>query len=705
MRFFMFASDINRDGAAPLGNQEGGVPGPAPQGTHHQLLSVASVPSGSARTPRDGQIKATGTAANSRKRRKIAPPSPGVSGNGEAWPQLASNPERCGLIPSQSGQCWPRFVVVEAENPSEPLSKLSPWAIQKGFEGISPSITNIKCLGKNLGQFLVECPSEKISKMIMARNGTAFVDRKIKVSAHRTLNTSKGVVTSKIMGSFDLDHLTKGLEDQGVTNVQRLTKGKGADANPTNTYFLTFATPTPPEFIKIPFVTRIPVRMYIQKPLQCFKCWRFGHPQSKCQANAVCRHCGSQAHEGACPTPTKCGNCKGPHSPTDRSCPTYIKEATIQKVRAEQKISFAEARRFVEASAPTGKSFADAAASATGQQKRSPNQQIQPPKAPVAAPKPVRSQGTQFPDNLGSYELPDAIVAEALHLAKELRESFKTKKTKTASSQFSSEAHPPAPHDGGKKIKSKKPAKSPSKSKQGELSKTRKAQGNPGSVLKPPTFIFGENPNRPTSKGFEFGGPKGKNKKNPPEKKEVNASASAHQVAGAQKGPATPSAQAKPGKDAAPTKETAAKQRIPEVWGAPRIEWDKDEEESDPPMEVNQPPASAHQAAEGGAHPTSPSGRGAGASGSALKNPLSTLGAKIGELAGALSLGGKSAGAAKPKVKRQWRSASNLLGTKPLNLKNREEPSNPPPHDTEVKDPIPPRYPFEIDKDLENILV
>ena len=670
------------------------MPGPAPQGTHQNLLSVASVPSGSASTPRDGQIRATGTADTPRKRRRVAPPSPGVSGNREAWPQLASNPERCGLIPSQSGQCWPRFVVVEAENPSEPLSKLSPWAIQKGFEGISPSITNIKCQGKNLGHYLVECPSEKISKMLMARNGTIFVDRKIKVSAHRTLNTCKGVVSSKIMGNFDFEHLARGLAEQGVTSLQRLTKGKGEDANPTNTYFLTFATPTPPEFIKIPYVKQIPVRMFIQKPLQCFKCWRFGHPQSKCQANAVCRHCGSQAHEGACPTPTKCGNCKGPHSPSDRSCPTYIKEATIQKVRAEQKISFAEARKFVEASAPKGKSFAEAAAPTNNQQKRHPNQQGQPPKAPVAAPKPVRSQGTQFPDNLGSYELPDAIVAEALHLAQGLRESLKKNKTKTAASQFPSEAQPPASQDGGKKTKKKKPAKSPSKAKQGETTKTKKAQRDSGSVLKPPayTFKFGENPNRSTPNDFEFGVPS-KYKKNPPEKKEGNASASAHQVAGAHKGPATPSAQAKPGKDAAPTKESVEKERIPEVWGAPTIEWDKEEEVPDSPMEETQTPAPAHQAIGGRVPSTSPSERGAGTSGSALRNPLSTLGAKIGEM-----ISGKSAGAAaQPKVKKKWRSASNLLGRKPLNLKDSLA------QDAGVKYPIPPRYPSEIEKDLENV--
>ena len=422
----------HRDGAAPLGNQEGGVPGPAPQGTHPTLLSVASVPSGPASPPRDGQISATGKGGHSRKKRR-ASSTPGETDLREAWPQLAFDPERCGLVPSQSGKCWPRYVVVEAFNPDEPLSKLSPWALQKGFSGISASIKNVKRLGKT-GAYLIECPDEKTSKQLLVRNATMFIDRKIKVTPHRTMNTCRGVITVNMVDIHE--HLEEGLRDQGVTNVHRVSRS----GNPTNTYFLTFGTPTPPEFIKIPFMARIPVRSYVQKPLQCFNCWRFGHPQSKCQANQVCRHCGSKAHEGACPTPTVCCNCKGSHSPTDKTCPSYLKEVKIQKIRSEQRISFAEARKLVEAAAPNGQSYAAVTASTTGQQGSS-KQQVQPSNAPVAVSKPLKPQGVQF-----GVDLPDALRFEALALAKGLLEELrakggKTPTTKDASAQFAAEAN------------------------------------------------------------------------------------------------------------------------------------------------------------------------------------------------------------------------------------------------------------------------
>ena len=76
------------------------------------------------------------------------------------------------------------------------------------------------------------------------------------------------------------------------------------------------------------------------------------------------------------------------------------------------------------------------------------------------------------------------------------------------------------------------------------------------------------------------------------------------------------------------------------------------------PMEVAHTPAPAHQAAGGRAPSSSPSGRGA----------LSSLGAKLGEM-----FGGRASAADKPK-KKQWRSASNLIGSKTLNLLDREEP-------------------------------
>ena len=54
---------------------------------------------------------------------------------------------------------WPRFLIVEGDDIDKPLYKLSPFAIQRGFQGISSGIKDIKKLKG--GVYLVEYPTEK----------------------------------------------------------------------------------------------------------------------------------------------------------------------------------------------------------------------------------------------------------------------------------------------------------------------------------------------------------------------------------------------------------------------------------------------------------------------------------------------------------------------------------------------------------------
>ena len=48
---------------------------------------------------------------------------------------------------------WPRFLVMESSSDDLPLSKLSPFAIQKGFQAVAGTLKSIKRLRD--GSFLV----------------------------------------------------------------------------------------------------------------------------------------------------------------------------------------------------------------------------------------------------------------------------------------------------------------------------------------------------------------------------------------------------------------------------------------------------------------------------------------------------------------------------------------------------------------------
>ena len=57
---------------------------------------------------------------------------------------------------------WPRCLVMTSASEETPLSKLSPSAIQKGFEAIAGTLKSARILRD--GSFLVECNNKKPDK-------------------------------------------------------------------------------------------------------------------------------------------------------------------------------------------------------------------------------------------------------------------------------------------------------------------------------------------------------------------------------------------------------------------------------------------------------------------------------------------------------------------------------------------------------------
>ena len=239
---------------------------------------------------------------------------------------------------------WPRFLVVEAEDSANPLSRISPFLMQKWFEGVSSSIKDIKKLGS--GAFLVNCPTEKVSRLLSGRNGGVCVDRKIRVSPHKTLNTCKGVLRCRELENVSDAEILLNLKSQGVMEVHRVLRKKGDTRVPTNTFFLTFALAKLPGSVKIGYLHE-KICPFIPSPLRCFNCQKFGHSRGRCRREPICERCGQEAHDGACTENPSCTNCKGNHSPNSRDCPTYKMEQQIQKVRTEKKVSFAAAKQEV----------------------------------------------------------------------------------------------------------------------------------------------------------------------------------------------------------------------------------------------------------------------------------------------------------------------------------------------------------------------
>ena len=205
---------------------------------------------------------------------------------------------------------WPRFIVLSPLNESQPLTKLSPFAVEKtifGKFGTVKKVTKMKS-----GSLLIEANRASQSRMI--RHTKTFMDIEVKASPHRTLNTSRGVIRDYGRDLYDMSDadIVMELRDQGVENVSRFILKKDGKGIRTNTLFITFGTPTPPTKLKIGYHS-VEVKLYIPNPLRCFGCQEFGHSRKFCQKSLKCWKCGDEGHDvSECSSETiRCVNCKG----------------------------------------------------------------------------------------------------------------------------------------------------------------------------------------------------------------------------------------------------------------------------------------------------------------------------------------------------------------------------------------------------------
>ncbi|KAK6178179.1 hypothetical protein SNE40_012989 [Patella caerulea] len=259
-------------------------------------------------------------------------------------------------LKSKISKAWPRFLLIES--PSTDLSKVSPFLITKGIAGLAAEPKAIKKL-KN-GTLLIECAKEQHATMLLTSTSLAFIP--IKVSPHRSLNSSRGVIRCRDLEGSSEDEMVQYLSSQGVSHVKRISVRRGDKVIATSTYILTFDRPEIPKTLKAGYLN-ISVDSYISNPLRCYKCHKFGHSKTVCRGKDTCARCGHDGHESAtCQADFCCVNCKGKHFAYSRECPIWQKEKRIQQVMSERKMSYFDAKKQVELStlfpiAPQGKSY------------------------------------------------------------------------------------------------------------------------------------------------------------------------------------------------------------------------------------------------------------------------------------------------------------------------------------------------------------
>lgn len=245
------------------------------------------------------------------------------------------------IITGEDMDIWPRFIVLTSKDVEQPLSKLSPFIIEKAITGLAGSPKSVKKLRS--GQLLIECDKRAHSNNLLRSQQMAGIN--IESKPHVFLNSSKGIIKSKDLEQCSEKELVEELKNQGVTEAYRIKIKKENKVINTNTIILTFNRPNIPKEIKAGFL-QLKVEEYIPNPMRCFNCQRFGHLKKHCKRNAVCPRCGTEGHElTTCDKEMKCINCNGNHLSFSKVCPKYIEEKEIQKVKTQKNISYQEARK------------------------------------------------------------------------------------------------------------------------------------------------------------------------------------------------------------------------------------------------------------------------------------------------------------------------------------------------------------------------
>ena len=250
---------------------------------------------------------------------------------------------------NNSNQHFPRWFVIEGKD----LNKLSPFAIGKSLQCQVGTLKTVKRLQR--GDILVETNKSEYVHLLLQMTSLANVP--VKVSAHRTLNSCKGVIRCRDVARCDKDEILENLKSQGVTDAVVVTlkpETPDGERRMTNTVILSFNRPQPPQYITCGYL-RVPVATFVPNPLRCFKCQKFGHGRQHCKAEEeVCARCGENGHDNTnCTEKEHCANCKGDHASFSKACPKWKFEQKVQQIRSEKNVSFIDARKIALGETPS----------------------------------------------------------------------------------------------------------------------------------------------------------------------------------------------------------------------------------------------------------------------------------------------------------------------------------------------------------------
>ncbi|GBN06549.1 hypothetical protein AVEN_212778-1 [Araneus ventricosus] len=184
------------------------------------------------------------------------------------------------------------FVLKRTTTTNESFHTVSPFLVEKAITanlGMTKSTRKLRS-----GDLLIEIATRKQAQQIIQLKSLDTIP--LTVSAHVTLNSSKGVISCGELLHVPMEEVLKGFQPQGVTRIQRIKIRQDGQLIDTKHLILTFHSPKIPDSVRAGYI-KLTVRPYIPNTLRCYKCQRFGHSKASCLGTLTCARCAEASHD------------------------------------------------------------------------------------------------------------------------------------------------------------------------------------------------------------------------------------------------------------------------------------------------------------------------------------------------------------------------------------------------------------------------
>lgn len=150
------------------------------------------------------------------------------------------------FISSPAATKLPGFFARHSELENKPISILSCFLVAKALEGIKRKSFKAKKLSS--GDLLVEV--QRIDQSSALRTLNTIAEFKVILTAHRTLNTSRGVIFKDNLLDPSVEEIIERLPWKAVIRARRICLRRDGEEKPTKHIIVTFYSTKVPAIVK-----------------------------------------------------------------------------------------------------------------------------------------------------------------------------------------------------------------------------------------------------------------------------------------------------------------------------------------------------------------------------------------------------------------------------------------------------------------------